>query len=243
MTMSARSILFAHERPGIARAVRHVLELDGFEVEIVRGGRSALEALERRAWGALVVDVALPEIPGYELTDVAKRLAAQEPRRGANVVVLVSSVYRRTSYKRRPNRLYGADDYIEIHHLGDMLPPKLRALMGLPPRPAPAEIQDETAEALRSEGDSRMGESEPADLAGLIVADMILYNGDRILAAPDVGAAQAAIAEDLEIARDLFGQALRRSGAATAGDDPIGAAFRRLMVALGRRGEVQHGDA
>jgi CheY-like chemotaxis protein len=240
--MSRPSILLAHERPGIARAVRHVLELDAFTVEIVRDGKSTLEALERRAWGALVIDVALPDIPSYELTESAKRLAASDPPRGAPVVVLVSSVYRRTSYKRRPSRLYGADDYVEIHHLGDMLTPKLRALLGLPPRPPPSEVQDQTAQALLHEGDSRMGESDPLGLASLIVADMVLYNGDRILAAADVAAAEGAIAEDLEIARDLFGQAVRSGGGALPVGDPIGAAFRQLMAALGRPGGVQRGN-
>jgi CheY-like chemotaxis protein len=240
--MAVPTILLAHERPGIARAVRHVLELDGFAVEVVRDGEAALRVLEQRAWDALVVDVALPEIPGYELADMAKRLAGDDPARGAPVVVLVSSVYRRTSYKRRPKRLYGADDYVEIHHLGDMLPPKLRALTGLPARPAPSEIQDETAEALRSEGDRRMGESDPPGLASLIVADMVLYNGDRILASADMAAAEAAIAEDLEIARDLFGQALRREGGPPVAGDPIGEAFRQLMGALGRSPGGQHAD-
>lgn len=235
--MSDPRILLAHERPGIARAVQHVLELDAFTVQTVRGGRAALEALERSAYGALVVDVALPEVPGYELTEAAKRLARGDPPRGAPIVVLVSSVYRRTSYKRRPTRLYGADDYVEIHHLGDMLPPKLRALMGLPPRPAPSEVQDATSRALRSEGDRRMGESDPSSVAGLIVADMVLYNGDRILAAPNLGAAEAAIAEDLTIARDLFAQAVRRAGGAVPLGDPIGEAFRALMAALGRPGD------
>ena len=54
--------------------------------------------------------------------------------RGAAFVVLVASVYRPTGYKRRPTRLYGADDYIEIHHLGDALSVKLRRLLGLPAR-------------------------------------------------------------------------------------------------------------
>ena len=230
--MGASEILLAHERPAIARAVRHVLVRDGFVVQTVRDGRAALDALERQAWGALVVDVALPGIPGYELTEIAKRLSGEDPPRGAPAVVLIPSVYRRTSYKRRPTRLYGADDYVEIHHLGDMLTPKLRGLLGLPPRPAPSDVQDETAEVLRSEGDRRMGESDPDGLASVIVADMVLYNGDRILGASDVRAAEAAVAEDLEMARELFAQAAR--GSAPDGSDPIGEAFHRLMRAMGR---------
>jgi DNA-binding NarL/FixJ family response regulator len=232
--MASSEILLAHERPAIVRAVRHVLEFDGFAVQSVRDGTAALAALERQAWGALVVDVALPEIPGYELTEVAKRLAGEDPPRGAGVVVLIPSIYRRTSYKRRPTRLYGAADYVEIHHLGDMLAPKLRALLSLPSRVPPSEVQDETAAVLRSEGDRRMSEADAASLASVIVADMILYNGDRILGAGDAREAEEAVAEDLEMARALFAQAVRHAGVTDASADPIGEAFRALMTVMGR---------
>jgi CheY-like chemotaxis protein len=232
--VAASEILLAHERPAIVRAVAHVLELDGFAVQTVRDGTAALEALEREAWGALVVDVALPSIPGYELTDFAKRLAAETPPRGAAAVVLIPAIYRRTSYKRRPTRLYGADDYVEIHHLGDMLAPKLRRLLGLASRPPPSEIQDATAEALRSEGDRRMSEADAAGLASVIVADMVLYNGDRILGASDVRTAEQAVTEDLQMARELFAQVVRPGRAIDSDADPIGDAFRALMQAMGR---------
>ena len=40
---------------------------------------------------------------------------------GGDAAALVATVHRRTSYKRRPARLYGADDYVEIHRLGEQL--------------------------------------------------------------------------------------------------------------------------
>ncbi|HWB73464.1 MAG TPA: hypothetical protein VG755_00885, partial [Nannocystaceae bacterium] len=151
---------------------------------------------------------------------------------GARAVVLVASVYRATSYKRRPTSLYGADDYIEIHHLGDALPTKLRALLGL--AEMPRDMHLDAAEALRVEGDTRMTQHDDAALAKLIVADMVLYNGDRILGASDAGAAATAVAADLAVARELFGHVLRGRGGAASLGDPIGVAFAELMAALGR---------
>jgi hypothetical protein len=43
--------------------------------------------------------------------------------------VLLSSVYDMRRYKRTPTNLYGADDYIEKHHIPDFLVNKLRKLI------------------------------------------------------------------------------------------------------------------
>lgn len=236
--MSAPQVLFAHERRAVGRAVTHVLEREGFSVHTVTGGTACREALARRRWDALVVDVALPQVPGYELCEEAR---VPEADGGAQVVVLVASVYRRTSYKRRPTRLYGADDYVEIHHLCDDLPAKLRVHLRLPTtRPATC-VQAEAREQLRVEGDARMRPADHDRLASLIVADMILYNGDALHAATDLASAERAVAADLAIARDMFEQILRsevvrtESGPAPAAD-PIGDAFARLLGVLGRGG-------
>jgi len=229
----APTVLVAHERGTIGRVVTRVLGHEGFAATFVPDGKAALTELSRTGWDALVVDVGLPEIPGYELVERAKALHGQG--RGAAVVVLVASVYRPTGYKRRPTRLYGADDYIEIHHLGDALPVKLRRLLGLPVHvPDDDEVRG-AAIALRDEGDARLDACAGADLAQRIVADVVLYNGDRILGAADVETAAAAVADDLEVARQLFAQMMRARGEAQGGGDPIGAAFRELMRALGRR--------
>jgi CheY-like chemotaxis protein len=221
-------VLVAHERPAVCRVVARVLEQEGFVVAFAQDGDAALARLAAERWDALVVDVALPGIPGYELCERAHGFAST----GARVVVLVASVYRPTSYKRRPTRLYGADDYIEIHHLGDALPNKLRKLLGL--AEAPRDLHLDAAEALRLEGDARMAQHDDAALAKLIVADMVLYNGDRILGAIDSQAAANAVAADLAVARELFGHVVRGRGAAAFAGDPIGVAFDELMIALGR---------
>jgi DNA-binding response OmpR family regulator len=227
-------VLFAHERRAVARAVMHVLEREGFSVHHVIDGQQATRALAESAWDALVVDVALPLVPGYELCETARR----DDGRGARVVVLVSSVYRRTSYKRRPTRLYGADDYVEIHHLCDTLPAKLRQHLGLPASKPALVAQDEAREQLRVEGDRRMEPADAGRLAALIVADLILYNGDALHAATSFEAAQRALSADLAIARELYVQVQRGEGDANADGTPIDDALRTLVAALGRGEEA-----
>lgn len=232
--MSRPRILFAHERRGVARAVQRVLEREGFSFEHAPDGATCARRLTETRWQGLVVDVALPTVAGYELVQLARDAG---PAAGAEVVVLVASVYRRTSYKRHPTRLYGADDYVEIHHLCDSLPRKLYQHLGLPPEPAAETLEDEAREALRVEGDTRMEEplADQRRLASLIVADMVLYNGDAIHAALDLAEAEAAVGPDLDIARQLFAQVVRAEGGQVPGD-PIGEAFASLMGAMGRGG-------
>jgi CheY-like chemotaxis protein len=227
-------ILFAHERRGVARAVQRVLEREGFSFEHAADGTSCARRLSEARWAGLVVDVALPTIAGYELVQLARDAG---PSAGAAVVVLVASVYRRTSYKRQPTRLYGADDYVEIHHLCDSLPRKLYQHLGLPPVPAVELTEAEAREELRVEGDTRMEEpqADQRRLASLIVADMVLYNGDAIHQALDLAEAEAAVGPDLDIARQLFAQVVRAEGGQVPGD-PIGEAFASLMGAMGRGG-------
>jgi DNA-binding response OmpR family regulator len=216
-------VLFAHERAPIGRAVARVLEADGFEVGTVADAAAARAAMLAQPPDGLVVDVALPGGPGYDLVPFARE-------HGVAVVVLVASVYRRTSYKRRPTRLYGADDYVEVHHLGDQLPHKLRAHFGLPrPAAVPGHV-DAIAEQLRLEGDARLAASSPERLASLIVADVILYNGDLVAEAESGEDARERLRADLDGARQLLAQL--QPGADAAGGDAIGDAFHALMQQL-----------
>ncbi len=224
-------VLFAHGRSVIGLAVSRVLAAHGFDVEQVGHADEVHAALARKPeFDALVVDVALPGAPGFELTIPAREA-------GVEVVILVASVFRRTSYKRRPLRLYGADDYVEIHHLGDHLPQRLRDHLGLGVSELPAETLRQVFEVLHQAGDQRLAEESPESLAGLIVADLLLYHGERMAEAESVEQALAAVAADLDHARALFAQVrpelARREG--EQAPDLIDAAFRKLVASLDSR--------
>lgn len=228
-------VLLGHAGPVIAEAAKRILEANGFDAHIAIDSRAVERALARGGWDALVVDVALPPVPGYELTGFELTTVARTF--GVKVVILVASVFRRTSYKRQPRRLYGADDYVEIHHLGDHLPSRLRAHLGLGASSAGRAAVERLREiigAVNERGDDHLLEQTPRGLAMLIVADLLLYNGDRITEADSVEEALAAVASDLEGARDLFGQVRPE----VVDGDPIGEAFRELVAGLERTGEV-----
>ncbi len=97
----------------------------GFRVDTAADGVEALKkAMENKPQG-MVLDVGLPGIYGFELCERLKGIR----RPGRSKIVLLSSVYDMRRYKRTPTNLYGADDYIEKHHIPDFLVHKLRKLI------------------------------------------------------------------------------------------------------------------
>jgi len=215
----------------------------GYEVVGVVDGDSARVLLRSQPVPvALVVDVALPRVAAYELCDDIKRLGL--PTR----VILIASVFSKTAYKRRPTSLYGADDYVEQHHIIDQLAPKLeRALTmasGGQSSPIPHRRLSETAQhrALRIQeaGEARLtfryadrkdGLERAHRLARLLVADVLLYCGDEVRQWRDTGAGGAVptqLADDLDEGRRLF--ALRVPEEIATERDFVGDALTELLA-------------
>jgi predicted Zn finger-like uncharacterized protein len=118
-------VLIAHDSEVVRYMVSTVLTDAGFRVEMASNGVEALKkATELRPQG-LVLDVGLPGIYGFELCE---RLKGGDETRHIKIILL-SSVYDMRRYKRTPASLYGADDYIEKHHIPDYLPVKMRKLI------------------------------------------------------------------------------------------------------------------
>jgi len=105
--------------------IGEVLAAAGFTLLHARSGDEAWAALESWRPRVALLDVALPGIPAFELCD---RIRADADLKGTGLI-LIASVFQQTRYKRAPTSLYGADDYIEKHHIRDWLPEKVERLM------------------------------------------------------------------------------------------------------------------
>jgi DNA-binding NarL/FixJ family response regulator len=80
----AVTVLIVDDHPAFRRSARRLLEGEGFEVVgEAADGSSALDAVEETAPDVVLLDIALPDVSGYE---VAERLAG-----GRSKVVLTSS--------------------------------------------------------------------------------------------------------------------------------------------------------
>ena len=118
-------VLIAHDSEVVRNMVTDVLTDSGFRVDTAADGVEALKKATETMPHALVLDVGLPGIYGFELCERLK----DDPGTKGIKIVLLSSVYDMRRYKRTPSNLYGADDYIEKHHIPDLLPGKLKKLI------------------------------------------------------------------------------------------------------------------
>jgi predicted Zn finger-like uncharacterized protein len=124
-SLSDALVLVAHDSDVVRKTVTDFLSDAGFRVDTAADGIEALKkATEKRPQG-MVLDVGLPGIYGFELCERLKN----NPETVSTKIVLLSSVYDMRRYKRTPTNLYGADDYIEKHHIPDSLVKKLHKLI------------------------------------------------------------------------------------------------------------------
>jgi response regulator RpfG family c-di-GMP phosphodiesterase len=162
---------------------------------------------------------------GFEVCEIVRRDPALESVK----LILIAAIYDRARYKRAPTNLYGADDYIEKHHIPDSLAEKCLRLVGTERAPsssastprenreeavprivAPAQEQQEEASRERI----RTAESRPRPdeamlerarrLARTIVSDIALYNQEKIVEGVRNNNLREVLADEIEEGRQLL---------------------------------------
>lgn len=241
-------VLVAHDSDQIRQATERVLREAGYKTVGVKDGRQARGALfADEPPQAMVVDVGLSGEPAYQL--VADIRHHDLPVK----VVLVASVYSKTAYKRRPTSLYGADDYIEQHHIPDELVNKLVRLMPGSATPTPGWQRGQAAHDplqetsvvrhIREAGEERItfhftcAEEDVARarrVARLILADALLYNGSAVEEGLKNGDLEERIRNDLDAVRELF--ARRVPPEIASAEDYVGEALREFVGSRMRQG-------
>jgi CheY-like chemotaxis protein len=169
--------LVAHESEALLTDISAVLGNAGFAVVPVRDSGDAMRLMAEKRPAAAVLDVALTTVRAFDLIEQVR--ASSELT--ATKIVLVASDYNRNAYKRKPAKLYGADDYVEQHHIIDLLPAKLYDLLGLrsPSVAFPSNHQDpglDAPVAIPTNAVSAAAGERVRALAHSIVADIALYN-------------------------------------------------------------------
>lgn len=115
-------VLLANESPTFCLAVKKILENEPLlDVFACNDGKSALAAIEEMLPDVVVIDVALPLMYGFEVCEAVRK----NPVTASVKIILIAAIYDKTRYKREPLSLYGADDYIEKHHIPDSLAAKI----------------------------------------------------------------------------------------------------------------------
>lgn len=194
------TVLVAHESREFCNAVRKVLAPEPFTVISSHDGKETLDITMKLVPDVVLLNVALPTMYGFQVCEALRN----DPRTSGIKIILLAAIYDKTKYKRSPQTLYGADDYIEQHHIPDALAamiyrlaseakpfdpgqselsPVEKVIATAPDRltPAEAESQELARKALRDHHlqDSDDGELEAAEaarqLARSIISDISLY--------------------------------------------------------------------
>jgi CheY-like chemotaxis protein len=223
-------VVVGHEVPAAARSLAQVLRNAGYAPVCVRLGEQVLQACDPAMPAppeAVVLDVGIPGIMAFE---VIEQLRAQ-PNTSGLPIILLASVFERTRYKRRPNRLYGADAYVELHHVPDRLPSILTSLRDkqpISPERVQAPAERALAAALRAQT-STAGHDGVAALARRLLSDVALYHGDEVADGVKRGAPFMHLGSAIEDARRLFREGVGLRADADTFDVELDAFVGRLL--------------
>lgn len=113
LTPARPQILIAHCDIVLCETVGSILTSHNFPWASCQDGDTALQLMDRQPPQVAIVDVALPGLFAFEVVEKVRKRPGLEKVK----IMLLSSVFNKMAYKRRPNTLYGADDYIEKHHI------------------------------------------------------------------------------------------------------------------------------
>ncbi|MDD2335415.1 MAG: response regulator [Geobacteraceae bacterium] len=152
------TVVVANESPDFCASVAHILETEPFVVLCCHDGREAMDLIEEHFPDVVLLDVALPTLYGFEICDRIRNT----PALSAVKTILIASIYDKTRYKREPQSLYGADDYIEKHHIPDSLSAKIYKL-----------VFGQQPVDLDLEGITSAEEEKPTDLENISEQEML----------------------------------------------------------------------
>jgi DNA-binding response OmpR family regulator len=125
-------ILIVEDDPAVQKALRRLFETEGYAVETLSDGQSAIESFQSAAPAAIVLDLRLPKVTGR---DVCKEIKALDP----SIPIVVLSAASDVSDKVLLLEL-GADDYVTKPFSPRELLARVRAALRHTARPPDVQI-------------------------------------------------------------------------------------------------------
>jgi CheY-like chemotaxis protein len=155
---STDKVLVGVEGEVTREMITEVLTGGGYSVLAAIDGHQALKMMLEEKPAVSVLDVGLPHVFETVIMDAEKYKGLEGLK-----IILLSSIHNQARYKREPVSLYGADDYIERHHIEDGLLNKVHRLLGVaqPAAPAPPGPAEPPVEAKAPPETARKPEPAP----------------------------------------------------------------------------------
>ncbi|MGD9092306.1 MAG: response regulator transcription factor [Anaerolineales bacterium] len=113
-------ILVVEDEPSIAEIVSLYLKRGGFQVQVVKDGEAALDAMKRQMPDLLVLDIMLPKMDGFEITRWV---------RDQSDIPIIMLTARREEVDRIAGLEMGADDYVVKPFSPQELVSRVRAVL------------------------------------------------------------------------------------------------------------------
>lgn len=107
-TLKDMKILVAEDDKMSQLVVLKFLETEGVSVDVVDTGMEAIKALERTTYGAVLMDVQMPDMGGFEATEEIRRL---EKKTGKHIPIIMLTASAMAEDREKSNEA-GADDFI-----------------------------------------------------------------------------------------------------------------------------------
>jgi two-component system response regulator CpxR len=117
-------ILLVEDDPELSELVAEYLRGEGWEIEVVHNGEAALKRANEDAFAALVLDVMLPGLSGFE---VLRRVRSSENPTARTPIVMLTA--RGDEVDRVLGLEMGADDYLPKPFSSRELAARLRAVL------------------------------------------------------------------------------------------------------------------
>ena len=212
-TISPGNAIVATPNEDLNKIVSEVLKTRGFRIKTIQDGVEALYSILNEKPKLAVVDVDLPRLYGFEVSELVRR---NDPKKEIKIVLL-GAIYNKDAYKRSPDYLYGADYYIDRHDVSAKLPEILDEAGETQPSKAPqAAPEQQTSPETQPKaptGEIDLSQLSPEDQewvkkaqrkARLIAADIALYNEEAIKEGLIHGDVYERIAKDLTAGREHY---------------------------------------
>ena len=120
----ARRILLVDDHPLNLKIAAKLLEAEGHTVTEVRSGQQALEEFKSQSFDAVFMDVKMPDMDGYQVTQAIRELEGDSGKR----TVIVALTAHAMEGDREKCLAAGMDDYLAKPLTIDLLREKLRAI-------------------------------------------------------------------------------------------------------------------